>query len=139
MLAALATVAGCTSATPLQLGEVRGKVTLDGTPLSGAIVTFYPDVETIESPPYSRGTTDEAGVYQLEVATAEPKPGAVVGKSRVVVSWPPDTRDGPPRDPDAKPRPTIPLPYLSASDTPLRVEVKAGGPQTIDLPLKSSP
>jgi hypothetical protein len=124
-------LAGCSSAAPLQLAEVRGKVTLDGAPLSGAIVTFYPETDATESPPHSRGTTDAAGFYQLELATGGGKTGAVIGKSRVVVRWPRDRQDSP-----EAARPTIPLRYTVANDTPLRVEVKAGGPQTIDLALK---
>jgi hypothetical protein len=52
------------------------------------------------------------------------------------VRWPRD-RAAAERGPNAKSGPAIPLPYTVASDTPLLVEVKAGGLQTIDLALKS--
>jgi hypothetical protein len=125
---------GCTGAPPA-LAEVHGKVTLNGAPLAGAVVTFYPDTEAIESPHYSRGITDDAGVYQLELASVDGKRGAVVGKHRVVVNWPLEGR-GDPQRAEAKAKTVIPLPYTVAGDTPLRVEVTADGAQTIDLPLK---
>ncbi len=135
--AVLATLAGCTGTAPPPLVEVHGTVTLDGAPLAGAVVTFYPDTEAVQSPHYSRGLTDDAGRYELDLATVAGKRGAVVGKSRVVVNWPLERRDNPGRGADAKPRALIPLPYTTASETPLRVEVKEDGPQTIDLPLQS--
>jgi hypothetical protein len=133
--ASLLAAAGC-GGPPLVLAEVQGKVTLNGTPLSGVVVTFYPDGVGKDSPPYARGTTDDAGHYKL--TTQDSKPGAVVGKHRVVVNWPPRERsDDPDKAPPKPPGPPIPVKYTVASDTPLIFDVKAGGAQTIDLPLKN--
>jgi hypothetical protein len=131
--AALLALAGC-GGPKFNYAEVEGKVTLGGQPLSGVVVTFYPDSEGKEQLPYARGTTDAAGAYAL--ATMDGKPGALVGKNRVVVNWPlRERRDdkGPPPPP---PGPPIPIAYTVATETPLVVEVKAGPRQTIDLPLK---
>jgi hypothetical protein len=131
--ALLLAVAGC-SGPKLDFAEVEGKVTLAGQPLSGAIVTFYPDSEGTEQLPYATGKTDPSGAYAL--TNVNGKPGALVGKNRVVVYWPlRERRDdkGPPPPP---PGPPIPVAYTVVSDTPLRVEVKAGGRQTIDLTLQ---
>ena len=125
--------AGC-SGHSVEYAEVQGKVTLGQAPLAGVIVTFYPDGESKESPPYSRGTTDASGMYKL--AGLNGKSGAVVGKHRVVVNWPLRERsDDPAKAPPQPHGPPIPIKYTVASDTPLIFEVKAGGPQTIDLPL----
>jgi hypothetical protein len=131
--ASLLAAAGCGGQTR-EFAEVKGKVTLNGAPLSGVVVTFYPDSEGKDSPPHARGTTDASGHYQL--TTQDSRPGAVIGKHRVVVNWPPRERtDDPAKAPPKPPGPPIPLKYTVASDTPLLFEVKAGGAQTIDLPL----
>jgi hypothetical protein len=116
----------------LEYAEVEGKVTLGGKPLSGVEVTFYPDNDEPKQLPYATGKTDAAGSYTLTLANG--KPGALAGKNRVVVNWPlPERGDGQHRPPP--PGPTIPVPYTVVSDTPLRLEVKPGGRQTIDLNL----
>jgi hypothetical protein len=132
--AVLAALAGC-GGPKSTFAEVEGMVTLGEKPLSGVIVTFYPDSEDRDQLPYARGTTDDAGRYTLTAVNGQP--GARVGRNRVVVNWPlPERRsDGPPPPPRT---PAIPLPYTVASDTPLRAEVKAGPRQTIDLALKPS-
>ncbi len=110
--------------------EVHGKVTYQQEPLAGMIVRFYPISDDKVQHPYATGMTDAAGEYTL---TRHPnKPGALIGKNRVVV-YPPsrDMRgDGP------APSAWIPIRYASASDSPLIVEVTAGGPNTIDLTLE---
>ena len=128
--AAVLTAVGC--GQPHDFAQVAGKVTLDGRPLAGVRIWFYPEAEGREQPPYATGTTDAAGVYKLTAETGAP--GALVGKNRVVVNWPLPERD-PNKPPPPPPGPPIPIPYTQAADTPLVVEVKAGPPQTIDVPL----
>jgi hypothetical protein len=125
-------LAGCGLGTKLEYAEVEGTVTLGGKSLSGVNVTFYPDSEGAEQLPYATGKTDDAGRYTLTLQSG--KPGALVGKNRVVVSWPaPERRDDQPRPPP--PGPAIPVRYTVVTETPLVVEVEPGGRQTIDLPL----
>jgi hypothetical protein len=108
-------------------------VTLNGKPLPGAVVEFYPVVAAGQAAlPFSRGQTDAGGRFQLTCDNQQA--GAVVGKHRVVVRPAPTERD-----PDAPPRRSlasaIPAPYTVASQTPLQVEVAAG--QSVhDLALK---
>ena len=71
----------------------KERVTLNGKPLAGVVVKFYPDRESNIQLPIATGTTDEGGFYQLNVSKQQP--GAVVGPSTVVVKWP--VRDPPPR------------------------------------------
>ena len=126
--------AGC-HAPPAERAEVQGKVTLSGTPLAGVVVTFYPETEGAQGLPYSRGITDQSGVYKL--ASADGKPGALVGKCRVVVNWPPRERDDSKPAPKREPGPAVPIKYTVASNTPFIFEVKAGVANTIDLPLSN--
>jgi hypothetical protein len=123
--------AGCGS-RKMVYAEVEGKVTLNKKPLSGVKVTFYPDSEGREQLPFATAMTDETGKYTL--ASPGGKSGALAGKHRVVVNWPPEERlpDGsrpPPRSP------AIPVNYTVADATPLVVEVKEGDRQTINLEL----
>jgi hypothetical protein len=113
-----------------EFAEVHGKVSFKHEPVAGMMVRFYPTTDDKVQHPYATGMTDAAGEYTL---SRQPnKPGALVGKNRVVV-YPPsrDVRGNAP-----EPSVSIPIHYASASDSPLIVEVKAGGPNTIDLALE---
>ncbi|MCA9261436.1 MAG: hypothetical protein KDA61_19605 [Planctomycetales bacterium] len=76
-LTALACVVSCQqTATPL--ANVSGKVTLDGRPLVGAVVSFQPQMRDGKPPgPGSVGRTDVEGRYAL--ATVRGEPGATPG------------------------------------------------------------
>ncbi|MEM4188370.1 MAG: hypothetical protein QXN56_04335 [Candidatus Hadarchaeum sp.] len=137
-------VLGCGSQGPA-LAPVSGKVTMDGQPLSGVIVTFVPVGGGVSS----SGVTDEAGVYRLSCPLG---PGALVGEHRVYVrSQPPGstlTGEVPSEDdPAYKPNPyasvaakpfeeKIPARYNTKSE--LVREVKRGQ-NVIDLELTSKP
>ena len=119
-----------------EYAQVEGTVTLNKKPLEGVMVRFYPISDRKEQLPVATGMTDAAGNYTL--TCRKDQPGALVGPNRVVVAWPSRDlrevgRDGQPLPP---PSAIIPLHYTVASDTPLKVEVKAGEPNTIDLPLE---
>ncbi len=116
-----------------QRAEVEGTVTLEGKPLCGVRVFFYPDTEG-EMPSYAFATTDAAGHYSLKLVNG--KPGAVVGMNRVVVNWPPPERSNMDPPPPPPPRPAIPARYTVAMDTREIQEVKPGVRQTIDIDLK---
>ena len=77
----------------------------------------------------------DAGRLMLTLydALADGTPGALVGKCRVVVNWPPRERDDSKPAPK-EPSPSIPIKYTVAKDTPLEFEVKEGS-NKIDLPL----
>ena len=120
---------------PYDFAQVEGKVTLAGRPLQGIRVWFYLEADGREQPPYASGTTDSSGVYHLTAETG--KPGALVGKHRVVVNW-----AVPERNPNKRPspplRPLIPLRYTAADDTTIIVEVKSGPKQTINIEIPGS-
>lgn len=62
----------------LNLVPVSGKVLLDGEPVSGAAVAFWPT----SGGPIATGVTNDQG--QFELSTLD-KPGAIVGNYRVTV------------------------------------------------------
>jgi hypothetical protein len=130
----LLAVTGC-GGPKLEFAEVDGKVTLYGKPLSGAMVRLYPIDGGREQLPPASAVTDAGGMYSLRHHGDQP--GAVVGRSRAVVSWPSRDLLGAGRGGPApsSPGPPIPLRYTVAGETPLIVEVKAGGRQTINLSL----
>jgi hypothetical protein len=79
---ALLCVAGCGSDGP-EIAEVSGLVTLDGQPVPGATITFFP--ENPEGSP-SYGGTDQQGKYTLMFTRK--KYGAMLGKHRVEIETP---------------------------------------------------
>jgi hypothetical protein len=119
------TCAGCGG--PDNVGRVSGKVTLDGQPLSGAIVQFEPLAGN--SP--SGAITDSSGQYSLRY-TREVE-GAEIGEHRVRITT---FSAG---DPDAEPpKPRVPekLPARYNAKTELTAKVERGS-NTHDFPLES--
>jgi hypothetical protein len=98
-------------------------------------VTYYPIVDGSDSLPFATGTTDDLGHYKL--TSAKGKDGGIVGMNRVVINWPTRERTDSPEASRKNRQPSrlIPLSYTVAAETPLIVEVKPGGPQTINLTL----
>jgi hypothetical protein len=70
-----------------QLAEVSGTVTLDGTPLTDAVVVFMPEPRPGNSVvgPFSSASTDSQGRFTLETRYGDP--GAVVGLHLVTVQY----------------------------------------------------
>lgn len=62
-----------------ELGHVTGTITLDGEPVSGTVVVFYPD----NGRP-ARGKTDFDGKYELTYI--HKTPGSKVGHNRVEIA-----------------------------------------------------
>jgi hypothetical protein len=130
--ALLALAVGCRSGTA-PLAEVRGKVTYRGEPLRGGTVVFTPDA--------SRGTTGEPaaadiqpdGSYTLKTADSA---GAAVGWHRVtVLALVPAAGPPPAGQRFTVPLSALPLKYREPHLSGLSCEVKAGGPNTIDVRL----
>lgn len=73
---------GCVDDKPYELAPVRGKVTLDGEVIEGAVVSFQPrSTGSFNVGPGSTGKCDKTGFFEL--TTIKREPGAVVGKHRV--------------------------------------------------------
>jgi hypothetical protein len=119
----LLATAGCGKTSSLV--EVTGAVTMDGKPVPGVVVSFFPITEKgAERLPESRGTTDESGKYTLTCVTE--KPGAYVGNHKVVITYP--------QDRNAPRMVVIPAACMSIGSTPLEKTVVAG-PNNIAIEL----
>ena len=124
--AALLLAAGCGKTTTFN-DKVEGNVTIDGAPLAQVLVRFLPEADAGATVPESSGFTDQNGHFQL--THDRQKPGAAVGKHRVIVlqgrgGVNPDDPQAPPVPPP--PGPKVPPVYTLAGKTPLLVDVTAG-------------
>ena len=80
MICLLIAAAGCGNADAPQLYPVSGTVTVNGSPLANATVTFQPD-----KGPIAFGATNLEGEYTLRTGGAE---GVVAGPAKVSVTIP---------------------------------------------------
>jgi hypothetical protein len=81
MLICAGIACGCGSSQPQNVGKVSGKVTLEGQPLAGAVVTFSPVTAGGSS---ALGRTDDSGQFSLSYAQGIE--GAEIGENRVSIS-----------------------------------------------------
>lgn len=119
-------MAGCGSQGDYpELGRVRGIVTLDGKPLSGARIAFRPQA----GGRVASGVADESGRYDL-VYLENPRLvlGTRVGENLVYVSTYISEEES------DEPRPELVPKCYRQTDTVLRVKVEAGDNE-IELPL----
>jgi hypothetical protein len=114
-------------------GPVEGTLRMNGKPLGNVLVEFLPEANG----PRSTGVTDPAGNYRL--TTLDGRPGAVVGRHRVVLSDLGVYEDKAPAPGEKKKRDIalvrpsrLPHQYSEVASTPLKKEVHAA-PNTIDL------
>jgi hypothetical protein len=116
-------VAGC--GAEIDVVPVAGLLQCDGRPLPDVLVTFVPEADDGVARPVSRGTTDVTGRFEL--TAADGRPGAGVGRHRVVLEdlrpfrAPRNERPGMPPPPVSR----LTSRYASAHETPLRREVSA--------------
>jgi len=113
-LFSLVVLSGCGGSR--NVGQVTGKVTLDGQPLPDALVTFSPTQEGGSS---GLGKTDSTGAYSLTYSAGVS--GAEIGENRVTISTLTQGKE------------KVPMEYNT--QTKLKAEVKAG-PNTFDWDLK---
>jgi hypothetical protein len=107
---------------------VKGKATLEGTPLTSGHVALHPQVvDPAVKVPLSAGTIDGSGNYEIFTGG---KAGAPKGKYKVVVTpsmVPAQGGGGPPK---------LNQKYMNDKDSPLEIEVVDGAKQ-YDLDLKN--
>ncbi|WDI42581.1 carboxypeptidase regulatory-like domain-containing protein [Bremerella sp. P1] len=124
--AALMTTVGCGGGEYDNLGEVSGKITLDGEPLKHAVITFQPQGGR---PAY--GKTGEDGKYRMMYTGSQA--GATVGMNTVTI-----TNGGEKRDEETGKiwfqKEQVPPKYNSKTE--LTYDVQAGS-QTHDFELKT--
>jgi hypothetical protein len=146
LLLALAAV-GC--GPNYDLHPVTGQVTLDGSPLENAVVTF----RAVSGGSSASGTTDASGVYTLHDIRPDAGRGAEPGEYVVSVSWtePPavdlsqmdasspdyDKITTAASNPNAGPVASkFPAAYRDGKTSGLKATVSSGA-NTIDLPLET--
>lgn len=122
----VATTTGCGRRS--DVGRVSGVVTLDGTPLAGALVTFQP---TTGGAP-SHALTDATGRYDLQYSRSVA--GARVGDHEVTITT--LDKGNPDADPPRPPRPEQ-LPDHYNRRTTLTASVRPGA-TTVDFQLTGS-
>lgn len=122
------------SRSPYTLADVSGRVTLDGEPLAGGVVSFQPRAAGNAAPgPGSTGRLDAEGRFRL--TAIDGAPGAVVGTHLVrIYSRSPES--APKGDSDAPgSRERVPARYNYESG--LSFTVEPGGTATADFDLAS--
>ena len=107
--------------------SLSGSVTLDGKPLPGAAVVFFPEGEGAET---VVGSTDDEGRFVITPAAGE---SIAYGKYKVIVS---KREDLTPAQIDAfvTPKEILPPKFSDLSQTELVVEITSGA--DVDLNLK---
>jgi hypothetical protein len=132
-------LAGCGSGDDPQLGEVSGRVTLDGEPLAGAFIQFQPDQGRS-----SYAETDADGKYELSYMPG--KPGAIVGTHtvRVTTSEEISTEGSGDADMGGPAGTPAPVTRLTSERVPPQYNIRSElrktverGKNSIDLELKS--
>ena len=118
-LASILCITGCGSSGPT-LGTVTGTVTLDGKPVSRALVTFISKESDGTS---SFGKTDTIGKYRLEFTTE--RLGAMLGDHDVVIVTKPVSADEAPDTGTAVKTEFVAIPKHYARGA-LTAEVKSG-------------
>lgn len=137
LLVALMALAGCNAG--FQVNTVKGKVTLDGTAISGATVAFQPVAGGTGMP--AVGTTDANGIYTLtDTRDKGVGNGAAAGEYQVAIIWYKPSADdtskatGSEAGKDDKaahqtvtgPSALLPPRYMDAAKSGLTATVKAG-------------
>lgn len=136
MILAVLLSAGCSGGP--RMAEVSGVVKRDGKPLEKVRVEFWPETDG----PKSSGVTDDQGRYVLKTEDGLTT-GAMVGSHKVILKdlnaygdqfLGRKAENMPVLNKDAKRRfATI---YENATNTPFKVNVEAGKPNTIDLDVR---
>lgn len=141
-----------------ETAPVSGTVTLGGTPVAGATVTFHPSVASEPGQPAQGnaafGLTNAQGQFQL--TTFDSNDGAVPGDYKVTVTKlnpaadennvasveseeyvPPEVIEGPAAVVNAPPANFLPEVYAKPASTTLNAKVTAG--QDNNIPLELTP
>lgn len=132
VLAPVCLLVGCFGSD--KIVPVSGVVTLDGEPLSGAVVGFEPIAQEgdLEAGYGSYAKTDDDGRYTLRSLKNED--GAMVGQHRVSVSTVVG-KEGPNGEMLGLTKERVPSRYNN--DTQLVIEVPPGGTDAANLDLES--
>ena len=110
---------GCSGASSGNIGLVEGVVTLDGTPVQGAYVRFFP-----ETGRGSSGKTDKEGHYELRYTRSED--GAIIGNHKVTITTEVGGDNYGIEDASESQTVSVPKKYLDPKKTELTATVESG-------------
>ena len=127
-LAAASLIVGCEK--PPEIGQVTGKITMDGEPMGMIRVLCMPDPNSGNSGPHSECISAEDGTYDLLYSKEIDVHGAVTGWHIITLE---DIAGEESRTEYIPIR--IPAKYGSAATSPLRIEVKPGA-QTFPIEIE---
>ena len=140
LLSCVILVGGCQKEKTIGTDMVSGTVTLDGSPVEGASISFTPD----GSGQSAYGVSAADGTYSLSILGGEAGKGTLAGDYIVTVSKIVEESTGK-QEPDPNEpsqmreqkiaKDVLPLKYKNAKSSPLKVTVAPGG-STIDLALE---
>ncbi len=112
-----ASFAGCGGSSDMpELGDVSGKVTMDGEPVAGINILFTPEMGRPAG-----GVTESDGSYKL--VYLDGYSGCKIGPAKVTFDW----------SPGVEPPVTVPAKYMEEG---FSVEVKAGSNE-LNFPMDS--
>lgn len=111
-----ASLAGCGGGDMPELGDVSGKVTVDGAPVAGINILFTPETGRAAG-----GVTESDGSYEL--IYLDGYSGCKIGPAKVTFEW----------SPGVEPTVTVPAKYMEEG---FSVEVKAGSNE-LNFPMDS--
>jgi hypothetical protein len=128
------TAAGC-SRSGSDVTPVSGRVTVDGKPAAGAVVTFHPLTPTADAArPTARA--DEDGRFRL--TTRAESDGAPPGEYRVTVAWREAAAAKRAAEGDELPAKTaVPDTHTRPESTPLRATVQPGANDPLAIDIKT--
>ena len=109
-------VSGCGGGDLPELGDVSGKVTVDGKPVAGINILFSPETGRAAG-----GVTESDGSYEL--IYLDGYGGCKLGPAKVTFEW----------SPGVEPTATVPARYMTEG---FSVEVKAGSNE-LNFPMES--
>lgn len=130
-----ALLSGCSGEKRPDFAPVQGLVRINGKPERGILVRLSPYAEKGNVlPVFATGKTDDSGKYTLSYEfKGKVGTGTSVGWHRVTLV---DSKVGfTPQGQEPKPS-AIPVTYSNLTTTPLVIEVKPGGDNSIDLDVK---
>lgn len=130
---AVLVIAGCSKSVGPETVAVTGTVTLDGTPVEGAVVVFTPATQTTSSQQAAQGETDSVGKYEIQTYVSETstyKSGITPGSYVITV-----TKLELPTDMRGQPKHVLPKKYRNTATTPLKADVSVGVPAVFDFEL----
>ncbi|RCS53880.1 hypothetical protein DTL42_01555 [Bremerella cremea] len=125
LLFALLLTVGCSHSGPsYNLSPASGSVTLDGKPVTNALVVFHSD-----SSPVASGKTDSSGKFVLE--TGKHGPGVTKGDFLVQIMSTEETTDSAGK--------SVTIPHVYSENGLEVVKIGEGGDNTFTFELKSRP